>query len=457
MKFTKKMVITLAAVVVVIALAITGIIVTVNSKKKEEAYQKELNEVTKVIESAGDVVPFFSEEENDDSSESLVDTKNNDKNPGENIGDNNSTNKSGEQNNGNNKNDQENTSGQNNPEEPQTTENPGSNGGNGEMPEVTSAPGKTYYNYTYEDMIKNGNSLVQKYGNSIKKEVIGTTLFGRDIVSFRVGNDGASRKMLVVAGVNGSEHDNALVLMKQIETYLADTTGTFRGKKYAEILDKCQIYFVPMLNPDGIEISINGLASVPSQYRSTVEQIAKYSADNGLMSAGDYSMWNANGQGIDVSINFGTGTVISKTLSEQPSSKNYPGTEFASNEAQAIKNLCKKVSFETATVYAGTGNLIDWSFGQVTSAQVSSDLAAGLAANTGFTVISNGPTYDFCISVNLAQWFIFEFDRPAFSVLMGGITPYSKNDVQSIWKAVSTAPLFLADDGNGFTDYETIE
>ncbi len=438
MKLSKKTVIILVATVVVIAIAVTGILITVNKKKPVT----DAGEQEKLIDSLGEIVPFSNGEENDDHSVSTVET----------------TNETGktEENGADGKTDENKTGGTD-------AKQPGQNNGttqqeNGQQGNSQQESGKqeaTYYNYTYEKMLQNGNALVEKYG--IQKEVIGTTLFGRDIVCFKVGNDNASRKMLVVSGVNGSEHDNALVMMKQIETYLADTASTFHGRKYAEIFNVCQVYFVPMLNPDGIELSINGLASVPEQYRQSVEQIAKYSAENGLMKENDYSLWNANGQGIDVSINFGNSFIVSSTLSSQPASKNFPGEEFETNEAKAIRDLCHKVNFETATQYAGKGNLVDWSFGQNISAQVSRDLASGLSDNTGFTIISNGPNRDFCITVNLAQWFIYEFDRPGFTVMMGENTPYTKNDVQSMWNALSTAPLFLAAEGNGSTDYEIID
>ncbi len=304
------------------------------------------------------------------------------------------------------------------------------------MPTVSNA---NMAKYTYDALSKDIAALSAKY--SIESEVIGKTKYSRDIFCIKLGNESAKNKILLIAGACGSEYGNSLLMMKQIETYLTDTSRKYAGMTYDEILGKCRIYFVPMLNLDGIEININGTSNFDASLQSLVDSSVKA----GYIS--DTSGWEANSDGIDVSINFGRGTVTSDIIRNIPCSSGYCGAPFASAEAAAIRELCATEGFKTVAVYDGNGELIDWSFGQIKSNSISRQLAEKLASLTGYTVLSNGPDKDMCISVNAPQWFISEYDLPAFTV-MTGISANGSISPADAWNKLALVPILLASESD---------
>ncbi len=311
---------------------------------------------------------------------------------------------------------------------------------------------KTQIEYDFDTFIANANTLKNKFSANLAVTTIGTSEFGREIVCLQLGSANAKNKILMVAGVKGSEYGSSLIMMKQIETYLTNYKATYNKKTYEDIFNSCCIYFVPMLNPDGVELSIKSLESVPADKQAGVKAIFDASAKAGLISS-DYTHWEANGTGIDVSINFGAGTVSSANIQTVPSSKNYPGEAFASKEAAAIKNLCEQNEFLLATVYSGSGNFVDWSFGQEND--VVPQIYANLTSKqTGYTKLSNGPTPAECLSVSLSQWFISAYNKAGMTLMVGSgdSTPYTLDDLNKMWDSLSVLPLELALQGN---PYET--
>ena len=94
--------------------------------------------------------------------------------------------------------------------------------------------------YGYELLKQNAASLAAKYPDRLTRMTIGTTAFGREIVCLRVGNEQAEHKILLLAGVRGGEYGMSLVMMKQIETYLTDTTSLFNRCRIRRACISCR-------------------------------------------------------------------------------------------------------------------------------------------------------------------------------------------------------------------------
>ncbi len=306
-------------------------------------------------------------------------------------------------------------------------------------PTITPTP-TVDLKYGYNTFMANANSIKSMFAGKVDVTSIGKSEFGREIVCFRLGKSDAEHKLLMVAGVNGSEYGASLIMMKQIETYLSSLDDVYRsGRTYKSIFDFCSIYFIPMLNPDGIEININGLASVPADKQATVTSILNLGGTN------DFSLWNANGEGVDVSINFGTGTVPSTSLSTSPAMSGYPGTPFSTKSAQAVKALCENNEFLLTTVYSGCGKFVDWCFGNEDN--ITSILYSNIIANrSGYTKIANGPTPEECITVSLSQWFVSQYNKSGVTLMVGAGTsaPYTQADLDDMWDSLSAIPPYLA-------------
>ena len=203
--------------------------------------------------------------------------------------------------------------------------------------------------YSYEEFCRQTEKLEETYALSVFS--IGTSVFGREIPCLVLGDIHAEKKLLIIGGFDGTQAWSTRLLMKQLETYCVKKAEMYETVSFGELFESCAVYFVPMVNPDGIELCAGGLASVPSEYKTQVQQIREYSVSVGLLeeNAG-YEAWQANGAGIDLSINFGIGTVASAQIQKQAASDNYPGEPFSAPEAAALVHLCEEQNFFSAAV-----------------------------------------------------------------------------------------------------------
>jgi murein tripeptide amidase MpaA len=112
-------------------------------------------------------------------------------------------------------------------------------------------------NYTYDKFLADAQTITSKYPTKVQMGVFGKSAFNRELLYFAIGDKNATKKILVVAGVFGTESSLSLLATKQIETYLEDLTRTYKNKSYQQILNSCRIYFVPMLNPDGVSFVLH--------------------------------------------------------------------------------------------------------------------------------------------------------------------------------------------------------
>lgn len=305
-------------------------------------------------------------------------------------------------------------------------------------------------NYTYEKFLADAQTITDKYSANVQMGVFGKSAFNRELLYFTIGNKNAAKKVLVVAGVFGTESPFSLLVTKQIETYLENLTTTYKNKSYQQILDSCCIFFVPMLNPDGISIAQKGLESVPQDKKADVEAIYLNSIEKGLLNTKDgYSLWRANGLGVDLSMNFGVGKVVSSAVQQSAASKGYPEYALSSPEADAISGLIQINAIDSVLVYNGTGDIVDWQFGQTeNSIQQSIDIANELSTLTGFSRVDvGGPTKNNFVTMGIKDWFIANFDKPAFTLSMGN--PKNKislneDELRAVWNVVSIVPIVLA-------------
>jgi protein MpaA len=71
----------------------------------------------------------------------------------------------------------------------------------------------------------------------VEKRVIGTSVEGRDITAWRLGNPRSSKKVLLLAGMHGNE---------------TGAVHTLRALRDGRPIDGADIWVVPVVNPDGV-------------------------------------------------------------------------------------------------------------------------------------------------------------------------------------------------------------
>ena len=140
----------------------------------------------------------------------------------------------------------------------------------------------------------------------VKVFPIGKSVLGRSIYAFGIGE--LYHGALYVGGVHGMEWLTTLLLFRFTEDLLR---AIATGEPLAEIdvnrtLENRSVVLIPCLNPDGVEISLNG----PCSAKHLAEFVRR-------VSGGDTSRWQANARGIDLNHNFDAGYPLAKQMEQQ--------------------------------------------------------------------------------------------------------------------------------------------
>ncbi len=208
---------------------------------------------------------------------------------------------------------------------------------------------------------------------------IGKSAFGREIWCVRAGS--GNPKILVQCSIHAREHITAHL-------------GMMLAKKLLRERQPGTVFFVPVANPDGVLLALEGLSSVPAPARDFLRTV------NG---SEDFSLWKANGRAVDLNVNFDAewGKGVNNIF--RPGSANYIGTEPESeSETRALVNLTLAVRPHFTLSFHSKGEVIFWRFGQPRR-RLARDrqISSAISEVTGYP-LSNAPGSvggfkDFCI------------------------------------------------------------
>lgn len=230
------------------------------------------------------------------------------------------------------------------------------------------------------------NELKQKLKNLNKNYqivTIGKSLFGNEIFAVERVINRTLPTAILVGAMHAREHITASLLVKMLEDDLFSEIHNFN------------VVVVPITNPDGVILETEGLLQVPEKYRKSLIKI------NG--NSTDFSMWKANGRGVDINnnfdANFGT-NVHSSTFS----SHGYIGEKSESEpETRVLVQYTKKLNTFLALSYHSKGEEIYYNFFQ-NSNELERDtaIAQRFAKSTGYKIVnveksSSGGYKDWCV------------------------------------------------------------
>lgn len=296
--------------------------------------------------------------------------------------------------------------------------------------------------YGYYEMMSDVNMLIKKYPQYLSRDSLGTSEFGRDIPIVIMGKKDNPQRILVVGTSHAREYANSAIIMKTIENYCENMkTSSYGGITYFDLIGQTSIWFVPMHNPDGAEISINGLNSVPDAYKDTVRGIFNRSKK---YLSGSYTKWKANGLGYDLNRDYGTG-LKEKTKEFSPMSENFGG-DFQSKEGKLIADLIREKDFRTVTSYHSCGNIIYWGFyAEGEFKEQCRNMAEAISNLNGYRLVEDTQKSekDFAY-LGLKDWFMKEYKRPGFTVETGGgSAPISLSELKKAYSKNVQVPALL--------------
>ncbi len=278
----------------------------------------------------------------------------------------------------------------------------------------------------YENLVK---ELNEKY-EALKITTCGKSLLGKDIFAFVIGE--GKKNIVYVGGTHGIEWLTSLLLLKFTENLaIAYEKGEFlSGFDVKDILENKKLIIIPELNPDGIEISIKGATAC-----------GKYKAENFEICKGDFSIWSANGRGVDINHNFNADWYSLREKEKEaginsPSPSRYGGLFPESEpETAAITRLCRRIPVEMLITFHSQGEEIFYEYGKNTP-EKSLYIAKMFSSLTDYTLVKNEGIYS---SGGLKDWFIEEFKRPAFTVEIGkGKNPLPIENIDGIYEKLES-------------------
>jgi g-D-glutamyl-meso-diaminopimelate peptidase len=235
---------------------------------------------------------------------------------------------------------------------------------------------------------------------------------GKELTCLKLGE--GSRRVHVNASFHANEWITSLALMTVVEELAAaDVRGAdFAGCSACGLLADNTLWFVPMVNPDGVDVVLHG-AGANHPYRNEL-----FAWNDG---AADFSDWKANIRGVDLNDQFPAGWDIERARRAVcgPGPRDYGGkAPLAEPEAQAMAALAEAVEFHRAAALHSQGQEIYWNYHDYEPAEAE-PLASRLAAASGYAAVKLEGS-----DAGYKDWFIQRFRRPGFTVELGlGVNP----------------------------------
>lgn len=261
--------------------------------------------------------------------------------------------------------------------------------------------------YTYEQMEQDLALLEAMYPHLIETRVIGQSVDGRHLYAVKLGN--GPTEILLNASHHAREHITTNLVMNMLDKYAyAAHTGQQIGHyNMRKALELASIWFIPMVNPDGVTLVQKGHLSANDPQR-----VIALNGNNP-----DFSAWKANIRGVDLNRQY---PALWTTITHDPGKpgpQNYKGPKPLSEpEAQALYRFAKNLNLQAAISYHASGELI---YTRLDVEPYSRPLAQSVASLTGYQVLNIKNRQS---GGGFTDWFILNMKKPA---LTPEIAPYA--------------------------------
>lgn len=235
-------------------------------------------------------------------------------------------------------------------------------------------------------------SDVEKFFNKFngEKSIIGKSLFGKPLYCFKVEKS-KSPVVIVQYAIHAREYVTSYLALKQIKEFQNHgKVGT--------------VYFIPLMNPDGVQICQEGKP-----------------------------LYKANGRGVDLNVNFDARWGQGKSNVRKSGDANYIGKyPFSEPETIALRDFTIKVKPDMTLSYHSKGREIYWYFGQ-SKRDMERDfyLANVYAFSSGYKIMRTPDS-----AGGYKDWCIEKLKIPALTIEVGGDElshPIKRDKVKQIY------------------------
>lgn len=275
----------------------------------------------------------------------------------------------------------------------------------------------TNIDYTYEIMERDIRGLKTRYP-FLEVGSIGQSVLGKNLYYIRIGTGP------VEVSYNGSHHGlewiTTPLLMKFIESFSkAYSSGkALRGYNVSDIFNRSSIYIIPMVNPDGVDIVLNG----PQPSNPYYNDYARWNNTGLPLNL----VWKANARGVDLNRNYPASWEEAKAQEIEfgvrgPAPTRYGGpSPLSEPETQAMAEFTRNHNFKLVIAYHTQGEVIFWLY-QGMMPPGAREYGEIFARSTGYQ-LADVP-YEAAYA-GYKDWFIEEFYRPGYTFEVGlGVNP----------------------------------
>lgn len=263
-----------------------------------------------------------------------------------------------------------------------------------------------YNNFDYQKLTEVLSALPEEYARVFP---FGRSVQGRNLLCVAIGE--GEKKIFL----NGAHHALEWITASLLANWCADyTTALLNGGKIgcadALSLYRQVTYFVaPMINPDGVDIAINGLSPENPHYESVLAM---------LDGQNPQEVWQANINGVDLNHNYDALFYEYAQLAREegygsPGPRRYPGEfPFDQPETAGVRSFVLTEEFPFAVAFHTQGEVIYWSFNGkgFQSDGASLSLSSGYSLDTAEGISSYSGFKD---------WYLEKFNLPSFTVEAG--------------------------------------
>jgi g-D-glutamyl-meso-diaminopimelate peptidase len=283
--------------------------------------------------------------------------------------------------------------------------------------------------YDYSKLLKDINRLKEVYP-FLQVTTIGTSVLEKGIPEITIGT-GEKR-----VHYNGSFHANewitSLAIMTFLNDYLLSLTNhqPIRGLHAFPLYQQSTLSIVPMVNPDGVDLVLNGLPENEKWQKSVIE------FNNGST---DFTEWKANIRGVDLNDQFPARWELEKARNpNEPGPRDYVGEgPLLEPEAIAMAKLTKERDFARVLAFHTQGEVIYWGFENLEPAE-SEAIVKEFSRVSGYEPVKTIESY-----AGYKDWFIQDWQRTGFTIELGrGINPLPLSMFDDIYK--KSLGIFLA-------------
>ena len=264
----------------------------------------------------------------------------------------------------------------------------------------------------------------------LKVSSIGNSVLGHDLPEIKIGS--GDKKVHYNASFHANEWITTPIVMTFLNDYLLSLTNAcvIRDISPSQLYEQTTLSIVPMVNPDGVNLVLNG----PGSSGPWKEQVISWN-NNRL----DFSGWKANIRGVDLNDQFpAEWEKERKHNPKSPGPRDYGGKQpFTEPEVIAMAELTRKQNFDRVFALHTQGEEIYWGFEGLEPSK-SKIMVEELSRVSGYKPVQILDSF-----AGYKDWFIQEWRRPGFTVELGkGENPLPLSKFDKIYQDV--LGIFLA-------------